>query len=94
VCSFNEGNFAGRIVQRLGEKSCLINAATGQTLSGRDLPNLIAGFAAGFLSAGLRPGDRVLIQCGLTPPTKSADKTTSGIRSLDRKPQHGLLTAF
>ena len=67
MCSFNEGNFAGRIVQRLGEKSCLINAATGQTLSGGDLPNLIAGFAAGFLSAGLRPGDRVLIQCGADP---------------------------
>ena len=32
MCGFNEGNFAGRIVQRLGEKSCLINAATGQTL--------------------------------------------------------------
>jgi acyl-CoA synthetase (AMP-forming)/AMP-acid ligase II len=72
VCSFIEGNFAGRIVQRLGEKSCLIDAATGQTLSGRDLPNLIAGFADGFLSAGLRPGDRVLIQCGLTPASTMA----------------------
>jgi len=62
-----EGNFAGRLVQRLGEASCLIDAATGETLSRRELPDLIVGFAAGFLSAGLRPSDRVLVVCDLSP---------------------------
>jgi acyl-CoA synthetase (AMP-forming)/AMP-acid ligase II len=61
-----EWNFAGCLVRRLGENSCLIDAATGQTLPGRDLPSFIVGFAAGFLSAGLRSGDRVLISCGLS----------------------------
>jgi acyl-CoA synthetase (AMP-forming)/AMP-acid ligase II len=54
------------LLQRLGENSHLIDAATGQTLSGREVPDLIVGFAAGFLSAGLQAGDRVLISCGLS----------------------------
>ena len=53
-----EENFAGRLVRRLGGASSLIDAATGETLPGRDLSRLIASFAAGFQSAGLRPGDR------------------------------------
>ena len=67
-----EHNFAGRLVQRLGEKSALIDAATGRAFSGQELPDLFAGFAAGFLSIGLHPGDRVLISCGLGPPSTLA----------------------
>ena len=60
-------NFAGRLVQRLGKNSHLIDAATGETLPAADVPGLIVGAAASLLSAGLRPGDAVLIGCGLTP---------------------------
>src|ERR1700678_522698 len=70
--SSSESNFAGRLVNRLGVHSDLIDAATGQTFSARDVPGLIAGFAAGFLSIGLRPGDRVLISCGLNPASTLA----------------------
>jgi len=72
VPNSSEVNFAGRLVQRLGEASCLIDAAKGQTIAGRELPQLIVGFAAGFLSAGLRPGDRVLLGCGLSPASTLA----------------------
>jgi len=34
------GNFAGRLVERLGTKSDLINAATAQTLPATDVPSL------------------------------------------------------
>jgi len=51
----------------LGGSSCLIDAATGETIPGRDLPSSIVGFAAGFQSAGLRSGDRLLVGCGLSP---------------------------
>jgi acyl-CoA synthetase (AMP-forming)/AMP-acid ligase II len=59
-------NFAERLVRRIGEHSCLIDAATGREYSGQDLLNLIVGYAAGFLSSGLRAGDRILINCSLT----------------------------
>jgi len=62
-----EGNFAGRLVGRLGESSALIEAAGGQTLRAREIAELIVGFGAGFLSSGLRPDDRVLISCGVNP---------------------------
>jgi acyl-CoA synthetase (AMP-forming)/AMP-acid ligase II len=65
-------NFAGRLVQRLGEASCLIDAEKGQTIPGGELPALLVGFAAGFLSAGLRPGDRILLGCGLSPASTLA----------------------
>lgn len=68
----SEMNFAGRLAQRLGESSCLIDAASGQTFAGGDVRSLIVGFASGFLSAGLRPGDRVLLGCGLTPASTVA----------------------
>ncbi len=68
----SEMNFAGRLVQRLGETSCLIDAAKGQTITGRELPGLIVGFAAGFLSAGLRPGRSDLLGCGLSPASTLA----------------------
>ena len=65
-------NFAGRLVQRLGEASCLIDAAKGQTIAGRELPGLVVGFAAGLLSAGLQRGDRILLGCGLSPASTLA----------------------
>ena len=67
-----EENFAGRLVNRLGEASCLIDAAGGETIHGRDLPSLIVGFAAGFQSAGLRPGDRLLVGSSLSPASTVA----------------------
>jgi acyl-CoA synthetase (AMP-forming)/AMP-acid ligase II len=65
VLRFSEGNFAGRLVERLSANSDLIDAATGETLHATDVPRWIAGFAAGFLSTGLVPRDRVLISCGV-----------------------------
>ncbi len=72
MCASNDSNFAGRLLRRLGENSHLIDAATGQTLPGKEVPGLIVGFAAGFLSAGLQAGDRVLISCGLSPASTLA----------------------
>jgi len=72
VCGSSDSNFAGRLLRRLGENSHLIDAATGQTLSGKEVPGLIVGFAAGFLSAGLQADDRVLISCGLSPASTLA----------------------
>ena len=72
MCGSNDSNFAGRLLRRLGENSHLIDAATGQTLSGREVPGLIVGFAFGFLSAALQAGDRVLISCGLSPASTLA----------------------
>jgi acyl-CoA synthetase (AMP-forming)/AMP-acid ligase II len=68
----SEWNFAGRLVERLGNSSDLIDAATGQTFPATDVPGLIAGFSAGFLSIGLKPGDRVLISCNLSPQSSLA----------------------
>ena len=49
-----EWNFAGRLVQRLGPRSYLIDAANGRTISPEHLPRLIAASGAALLSAGLR----------------------------------------
>jgi acyl-CoA synthetase (AMP-forming)/AMP-acid ligase II len=65
-------NFAGRLLQRLGNNSHLVDAATGQTLSGEKISGQIIGFAVGFLLAGLQAGDRVLISCGLSPASALA----------------------
>jgi acyl-CoA synthetase (AMP-forming)/AMP-acid ligase II len=62
-----EWNFAGRLVERLGPGSCLIDAAARRTICSEDLPRLISAYGSAFLSAGLRKGDRVLIGCSLTP---------------------------
>ena len=62
-----EGNFAARLINRLSDRSDLIDAATGEVVAGVDVPNKVAGFAAGFASAGLEPGDRILIDCNLSP---------------------------
>lgn len=68
----NKSNFAGRLVQRLGNNSCLIDATTGQALTGHELSSSIVGFAARFLSVGLQSGDRVLISCGPRPSSTLA----------------------
>jgi len=68
----SDWNFAGRLLRALGKNSHLTDAATGQTLSGKEISGLIAGFAAGFVSAGLTPGDRALISCGLSPASTLA----------------------
>lgn len=62
-----ESNFAGRLVRRLGPHSQLIDAATGETFSAAEIRDLTVGAAAGFLSAGLRAGQPVLVSCGLSP---------------------------
>jgi acyl-CoA synthetase (AMP-forming)/AMP-acid ligase II len=67
VTATTEWNFAGRLVNRLGPCSCLIDAATGRTISPEDLPRLIAANGTALISAGLREGDRLLIGCSLTP---------------------------
>jgi acyl-CoA synthetase (AMP-forming)/AMP-acid ligase II len=72
VSNSSDQNFARCLVQRLGESSCLIDASTGETIPGHDLPRFIAGFAAGFLSAGLRAGDRILIGCNVSPASTLA----------------------
>ena len=65
----DQWNFAGRVVERLGPGSCLIDAATQRRINPEDLPGLIAAHGVALLSAGLRKGDRVLIACSLSPST-------------------------
>jgi len=60
-------NFAARLLGRLGENSSLVEAASGNTLRAAEVVSQIAGFAARFLNAGARPGDRVLLSCGINP---------------------------
>jgi acyl-CoA synthetase (AMP-forming)/AMP-acid ligase II len=63
----SKSNFAGRLVERLGPRSCIIDAATGLTIDGEKLPGLIAAHGTALISAGLEAGDRVLIGCALSP---------------------------
>ena len=67
-----EWNFAGRLVDRLGKNSVLIDAVSGQEFRAKEIAELIVGFAAGFLSNGLRPNDPVLISCALNPSSAMA----------------------
>jgi len=62
-----ECNFAGRLVERLGPRSRLIDAANGRTIGGESLPQLIAACGSSLISAGLKAGDRLLIGCALSP---------------------------
>ena len=68
----SDWNFAGRLVARLGRNSDLIDAATGESFPAKDVPGLIVGIAARFLSIGLKPGDRVLISCDVSPASSLA----------------------
>jgi acyl-coenzyme A synthetase/AMP-(fatty) acid ligase len=60
-------NFAGRLLGRIGPRSCFIDAATGQTIRSQELLALIEKYAAALASTGLEKGDRVLIGCTLSP---------------------------
>lgn len=60
-------NFAGRLLHQLVANSQLIDAPSQQTIWGDEIRASILGAAAGFLSAGLRAGDRVLVGCSLNP---------------------------
>lgn len=62
-----ESNFAGRLVERLGPRTCFIDAANGRTIGPEELPRLIAAYGTSLISAGLQAGDRVLIGCALSP---------------------------
>jgi len=62
-----EGNFAGRLVRRLGSCSWLFDAADNRVIRPEDLPRLIAAHGLCMVSAGLKKGDRVLIGCSLSP---------------------------
>jgi len=68
----NEYNFTGLLLQKLGPHSSLIDAATGHEFPASEVPDFIAGFAAGFLSTGMQRGDRILISCDLTPASSLA----------------------
>ena len=57
-----ESNFAARLVHRLGANSGLIDAATGARLQAQEVPDLVVGFAAGFLAVGL---GRVIASCSV-----------------------------
>ena len=72
VTAAAEWNFVGRLVERLGPRSYLIDAATGHTVCPSELPRLIAAYGASLISAGLRRGDRVLIGCSLSPSSTLA----------------------
>jgi len=65
-------NFAGQLVSRLGRLSYLIDAATGETILPSDLARLISSFGARLLSAGLKPGDPIVIGCVLSPSSSIA----------------------
>ncbi len=62
-----EFNFAGQLLKRLGDSSYLADAASGETIKGHDLRRMILSFGASLLSAGLKPGNRILIGCALSP---------------------------
>lgn len=67
-----ENNFASRLIDRLGENSDLIDAATGQTFLGKEVPSTVLSFATKFLEAGLQAGDRLLISCDVSPASTLA----------------------
>ncbi len=60
-------NFADCLVGRLGQHSCLIDAASGSIIEAAAVPALIAGYGAAFRNSGLTSGDRVLIASPLSP---------------------------
>lgn len=64
-----ESNFAARLLARLGKRSHLTSAPSGHTLRAKEIIASITACAAAFQSAGMAPGDRVLISCGLNPAT-------------------------
>jgi acyl-CoA synthetase (AMP-forming)/AMP-acid ligase II len=72
MAATNDYNFAGRLAKQLSERSSLLDAATGETVSSPDLRRLVPSFGARLLSVGLKVGDRILIGCALSPPSSIA----------------------
>jgi acyl-CoA synthetase (AMP-forming)/AMP-acid ligase II len=62
-----ENNFCKRLLNRLGRNSSLIDAATGQAILTSELRESVIRFGAGLIAQGLKPGDRMLIGCLLSP---------------------------
>src|SRR5215469_8902297 len=89
-----ENNFSGRLVNRLGEHSCLIDATTDETVSPSDLRQLIISFAVGLISEGLRPRDRILIECNLSPASSIAYLGTVYAGMISIPVEHGILAAL
>jgi acyl-CoA synthetase (AMP-forming)/AMP-acid ligase II len=67
-----EWNFVARLLTRLSPASDLIDAASGEIIDAARVPRRVAGSAAGFRSAGLKAGDRVLISCNVSPASTIA----------------------
>src|SRR5580704_17512637 len=67
MATVSEGNFAGILARKLGRHSWLIDSATGLTIEPAETPRLIAGYGAVFQTAGLHPGERILIASPLSP---------------------------
>jgi acyl-CoA synthetase (AMP-forming)/AMP-acid ligase II len=62
-----EGNFAARMIQRMGPRTSFIDAADGRSIGPGELPRLIAAYGTSLIAAGLKAGERVLIGCALSP---------------------------
>jgi len=67
VNALSELNFAGRLIQRLGPNSQLVDAPSGATISAAEIRDSVANAASAFLRAGLRAGDSLLVSCSIGP---------------------------
>ncbi|MBV8446310.1 MAG: AMP-binding protein [Candidatus Dormibacteraeota bacterium] len=65
-------NFAGRLLERACGSAYLVDAPSGEVTAPRELGPAVASFGAGFLSAGLHAGDRLLLACDLSASTALA----------------------
>lgn len=68
----SELNFADRLIRQLGPSSQLIDAVTGQKLSGAEIRAAVLAAAEVFLSAGLQSGEPLVIGCTLSPASTLA----------------------
>ena len=67
VTASPQWNFAARLVERLGPRARIADAATGLSIGPEELPRLIAAYGTSLIAAGLKVGDPVLIGCALSP---------------------------
>lgn len=63
-------NFSGELARRCSDSSKLVNAKTSEVSS--DISTLIAQNASLFISFGLKPGERIIITCRLSPASALA----------------------
>ena len=63
-------NFSGELASRCSGSSRLVNAKTNEVSS--DVGTLIAQSAGFFMSLGLKPGERIIITCRLSPASALA----------------------